>query len=61
MAPTSGVRGMGLRSGPCSVWGTRASSLYRGDGFNSINLWLSMVNHERKLLFYQAGICDNIK
>ena len=32
--------------------------LYNGHDFNSINLWLSWLIDERKLLFYQAHIRD---
>jgi hypothetical protein len=38
--------------------GRERRRLYTGTRFNSINLWLSVVNDERKLLFYRADICD---
>jgi hypothetical protein len=50
---------MGLRSGPVLCLGGREQALCIEETASTvINLWLSMVNHERKLLFYQADICD---
>jgi hypothetical protein len=58
MAPDLGDWGVGLRSG-AALFGERPIVYWIR--FNSINLWLSMVNRERKLLFNQVDVCDNIK
>ena len=59
MAPTSGGSGDGDEIGAVLCLGGRERPrLYTGTRFNSINLWLSVVNDERKLLFYRANICD---
>ena len=59
MAPTSGGSGDGDEIGAALCLGGRERPrLYTGTRFNSINLWLSVVNDERKLLFYRANICD---
>jgi hypothetical protein len=59
MAPTSGGSGDGDEIGAVLCLGGRERPrLYSGTCFNSINLWLSVVNDEGKSLFYEAEICD---
>jgi hypothetical protein len=59
MAPTSGGSGDGDEIGAVLCLGGRERPrLYTGTRFNSINLWLSVVNDERKLLFYRDEISD---
>jgi hypothetical protein len=54
-----GSGGTGVRSGPCSVWRTRAGDVY-WIRVNDINLWLSIVNRRTKSLIYQLNTRDNV-
>jgi hypothetical protein len=53
-----GFGGWGRDRGRALSGGRERPRLYTETRFNNINLWLSVVNDERKLLFYRADICD---